>query len=70
MSASCRPTPIGKTPGSAWATCACSASEFRGSIEAFENCLRKRNPWPEAQVNLGLAYWKMGDRDWATAVPP
>ena len=38
-------------------------SDFRGSIEAFENCLRKRTAWPEAQVNLGLAYWKMGDRD-------
>jgi len=38
-------------------------SDFRGAIEAFESCLRKRNKWPEAQVNLGLAYWKMGDRD-------
>jgi tetratricopeptide (TPR) repeat protein len=27
--------------------------------------LRKRPQWPEAQLNLGLAYWKMGDREMA-----
>jgi len=25
--------------------------------------VRKRTPWPEAHLNLGLAYWKMGAHD-------
>ena len=27
--------------------------------------MRKRPPWPEAQLNLGLSYWNMGDHDGA-----
>src|SRR6185436_2293032 len=33
----------------------------KGSAEAFEACLEKKRSWPEAQLNAGLAYWKMGD---------
>ena len=39
--------------------------DFRGSIEAFQSCVRKRGDWPEAHVNLGIAHWRLGDRDQA-----
>ena len=34
--------------------------DFRSAAESFRNCLRKRASWTEAEVNLGLAYWKLG----------
>ncbi|MCC6391786.1 MAG: tetratricopeptide repeat protein, partial [Bryobacterales bacterium] len=37
--------------------------DYHGGAEAFDACLRKKNNWPEALVNLGLSYWKIGDRD-------
>ena len=39
--------------------------DFRGSIEAFQACVRKRADWPEAHVNLGIAHWRLGDREQA-----
>jgi tetratricopeptide (TPR) repeat protein len=42
--------------------------DFRGSIEAFQSCVRKRGDWPEAHVNLGIAHWRLGDRDQAIKV--
>jgi len=30
-------------------------------VEAFEACLRARSKWTEARLNLGIAYWKLGD---------
>jgi tetratricopeptide (TPR) repeat protein len=40
-------------------------ADHRGAAEAFQNCVRKRSPWPEAQLNLGLSYWNMGDQEGA-----
>jgi tetratricopeptide (TPR) repeat protein len=37
--------------------------DYSGSSEAFRNCLQKRPDWPAAQLNLGLALWKSGNRD-------
>jgi tetratricopeptide (TPR) repeat protein len=37
--------------------------DYPGSSEAFRNCLQKRPNWPAAQLNLGLALWKSGNRD-------
>ena len=37
--------------------------DYQGAVQAFENCIQKRAQWPEAQVNLGLSYWKNGDRE-------
>jgi tetratricopeptide (TPR) repeat protein len=37
--------------------------DYPGSSEAFRNCLKKRPDWPAAQLNLGLALWKSGNRD-------
>jgi tetratricopeptide (TPR) repeat protein len=37
--------------------------DYAGSSEAFRNCLKKRPDWPAAQLNLGLALWKSGNRD-------
>ena len=34
-----------------------------GAAAAFEACLRKRAQWNDAEVNLGLAYWKSGQAD-------
>ena len=31
------------------------------AAEAFKTCLKKRNDWPEAQLNAGIASWKSGD---------
>jgi protein O-GlcNAc transferase len=39
--------------------------DFRGSIEAFQACVKKRNNWPEAHVNLGIAYWRLNEREQA-----
>jgi tetratricopeptide (TPR) repeat protein len=41
--------------------------DYKGSAEAFEACLEKKKNWPEAQLNAGLAYWKMGDMAQARA---
>jgi tetratricopeptide (TPR) repeat protein len=38
-------------------------SHFPGAVEAFEKCLERRSPWPQAQINLGLAYWRIGDHE-------
>jgi tetratricopeptide (TPR) repeat protein len=35
--------------------------DFRGGAEAFTACLKKRNSWPEARLNVGIACWKAGD---------
>ncbi|MEI9811705.1 MAG: tetratricopeptide repeat protein [Acidobacteriota bacterium] len=40
-------------------------NDYRGAAEAFDACTRKRSAWPEAQLNLGLAQWKLGDQDGA-----
>ena len=37
--------------------------DYAGSSEAFRNCLKNRPDWPAAQLNLGLALWKSGNRD-------
>ena len=37
--------------------------DYPGSSEAFRNRLKKRPDWPAAQLNLGLALWKSGNRD-------
>jgi tetratricopeptide (TPR) repeat protein len=37
--------------------------DYPGSSDAFRNCLKKRADWPAAQLNLGLALWKSGNRD-------
>jgi len=37
--------------------------DYSGSSEAFQNCLKKQPDWPAAQLNLGLALWKAGNRD-------
>jgi tetratricopeptide (TPR) repeat protein len=37
--------------------------DYLGSSEAFRSCLKKRPDWPAAQLNLGLALWKSGNRD-------
>jgi len=37
--------------------------DYSGSCEAFRNCLKRRPDWPAAQLNLGLALWKSGNRD-------
>ena len=39
--------------------------DFRGSIEAFQSCVKKRNNWPEAHVNLGIAYWRLSENEQA-----
>jgi len=36
---------------------------FPGSIEAFQGCLQRRPTWPEARLNLGIAYWRSGDKE-------
>ncbi len=38
-------------------------SYFPGAVECFEKCLARRKPWPEAEINLGLAFWRSGDHD-------
>jgi tetratricopeptide (TPR) repeat protein len=38
-------------------------ADFSGSAEAFRGCLKTRPDWPAAQLNLGLALWKSGNRD-------
>jgi len=38
-------------------------NDYRGGVEAFQACVRKRAAWPEAQLNLGLCNWNLGDRD-------
>lgn len=40
--------------------------DFRRSIDAFQSCVQKRQDWPEAYVNLGIANWRLGDRDQPT----
>ena len=35
--------------------------DFRGGVEAFTACLKKRNSWPQAQLNVGIASWRAGD---------
>lgn len=42
-------------------------ADYAGSIQAFEACLRKRPVWPEARLNLGIAHWRLGDKDAARA---
>jgi tetratricopeptide (TPR) repeat protein len=37
--------------------------DYSGSSEAFQNCLKKQPDWPAAQLNLGLALWKTGNRE-------
>jgi tetratricopeptide (TPR) repeat protein len=42
---------------------AAATLRFRRRHEAFEKCLERKSPWPEAEVNVGLAHWKSGNRD-------
>src|SRR5439155_12175416 len=42
--------------------------DWSGAAEIFHNCLERRSPWPEAQINLALACSKMGDHKRAQAV--
>jgi tetratricopeptide (TPR) repeat protein len=37
----------------------------RGATEAFQACTQKRPDWPEAQMNLAIACWNIGDHDGA-----
>jgi tetratricopeptide (TPR) repeat protein len=43
-------------------------SDCRRSAEAFEMCLKKKKERTVAQLNLALAYRKVGDRDLAQLV--
>ena len=43
-------------------------ANYAGAAQAFETCLKKRAQWAEAQMNLALSYWKMGERDLAQLV--
>jgi tetratricopeptide (TPR) repeat protein len=36
--------------------------DYAGSVEAYRNCLKERPDWPAAQLNLGMALWKAGQR--------
>src|SRR4029077_5679277 len=35
--------------------------DYRAAAEAFDACLWKRKDWPEALLNTGIAYWKLGE---------
>jgi tetratricopeptide (TPR) repeat protein len=37
-------------------------ADYSGSAEAFRGCLAARPDWPAAQLNLGMALWKTGNR--------
>lgn len=34
--------------------------DFAGAVTPFEKCIAKRGDWPEAQINLALAHWRLG----------
>jgi tetratricopeptide (TPR) repeat protein len=36
-----------------------------GATDAFQAGTKKRPDWPEAQMNLAIAYWNIGDHDGA-----
>jgi len=38
-------------------------NDYAGSADAFRDCLKRKPDWPAAQLNLGLALWKSGNRD-------
>ena len=38
-------------------------SKFKEGGEDFEACLSQRSQWPEAQINAGIAHWKLGSLD-------
>jgi tetratricopeptide (TPR) repeat protein len=42
--------------------------DFAQSIKAFEACLTLPKRWPEALLNIGIAYWKMRDFEMAKDV--
>jgi tetratricopeptide (TPR) repeat protein len=37
--------------------------DFKGSADAYRSCLKTKPDWPAAQLNLGLALWKSGNRE-------
>jgi tetratricopeptide (TPR) repeat protein len=37
--------------------------DFAASAEAFETCVKKRSDWPEAYLNAGIAYARLGNSD-------
>ena len=41
-------------------------AEYAGAVDSFETCLKTREDWVEALLNLGLACWKFEDLDAAT----
>ena len=43
-----------------WGYLQLQRNNWTGAAESFERCLQNRTDWPEAQVNLALAYWKQG----------
>ena len=40
--------------------------DYRGGAEAFRACTEKREGWIEAELNLGICCWNMGDQEGAT----
>ncbi len=36
---------------------------YNGAVTAFEECVRRRPDWADAHLNLGIAFWKLGDKD-------
>jgi tetratricopeptide (TPR) repeat protein len=43
-------------------------ADYRGAIEAFEECIARRGKWSEAMLNLALSHWKLGAKDNAKQV--
>ena len=41
-------------------------NDYQGASEAFQTCVQKRQDWPEANLNLGIACWNVGDSEGAT----
>ena len=41
--------------------------DYASSIEAFDNCVKLRPEWVDAQLNLAIAYWRKGDKTPARA---
>jgi len=38
---------------------------YAGALEAFRSCIQLRQPWPEAELNLAMAAWHIGNLDMA-----
>ena len=51
---------ISKTRGSGWAIFAWIAETPPAASQPFEKCVEKRADWPEAEINLALAHWRLG----------